>query len=79
MKTDFNQETMEKKRNYHRDNCSNRVREIITDLLGRTIVLSGQFAFEWTITIYSKDYTIRTTFKTGAEARKKFRKYKRKY
>lgn len=70
---------MEKrKKQYHRENCDNRMRDMFMDALGRTIVLSGQFAFEWSITIYSHGRIVRMTFKNGTEARKHFREYKKK-
>ena len=55
-----------------------KLREIYIDYLGRKVVLSGQHAFEWSITIYSSDRIIRFTFTTGREARKAFFAYKRK-
>ena len=47
--------------------------------LGRTIVLGGQHAFEYSITVISiTGRIVVTDFKNGKEARKEFYKYKRK-
>lgn len=69
---------MARKRTYHRENCDCFVREIIVDVCGRRIILSGQHAFEWSITIYTEERIVKTTYPNGREARKEFRKYKRK-
>lgn len=69
---------MARKYTYHRENCDCFIREIIVDIYGRKIILSGQHAFEWIITIVSIDRIVRTTFPNGREARKEFYKYKRK-
>ena len=67
-----------KKRTYHRENCDNRIREIITDMLGRTIVLAGKHAFEWSITICSDNTYYKITYKNRIEATKEFNKFKLK-
>lgn len=69
---------MAKKHIYHRENCNCFVRETITDIYGRIIVLSGQHAFEWSITIYTEERIVRITYPNSREARKEFYKYKRK-
>lgn len=66
------------KRNYNRDNCDSRLRAIITDKWGRTVVLLGKHAFEWEIVIQDNGKIIARTFKSGREARKEFNNYKRK-
>lgn len=48
------------------------------DAYGRTIVLGGQHAFEWSITIHTRERIIKTVYPNGREARKEFYKYKRK-
>lgn len=54
-------------------------REIIVDVYERRIILSGQHAFEYSITVISITGRIAATnFKNGKEARKEFYKYKRK-
>lgn len=70
---------MARKYIYHRENCDNFVREIIVDIWGRTIIMSGQHAFEYNITIISITGEPKTiTYKNGKEARKEFYKYKKK-
>lgn len=69
---------MSRKHIYHQENCDRFVRETIIDTWGRTIVLSGQHAFEWTITICTKTTMVTTKYPNGNKARKEFYKYKRK-
>ena len=44
---------MSRKYTYHRENCDCFIREIIVDVYGRRIVLGGQHAFEYSITVIS--------------------------
>lgn len=53
---------MSRKRIYHQENCDRFIRETIIDTWGRTIVLSGQHAFEWTITICTKTTMVTTKY-----------------
>ena len=70
---------MARKYTYHRENCDCFIREIIIDIYGRTIVLGGQHAFEYSITIISiTGKAVVTNFKNGREARKEFNNYKKK-
>ena len=70
---------MARKYTYHRENCDCLIREAIVDVYGRTIILGGQHAFEYSITVVSiTGKTVITNFKNGREARKEFQKYKRK-
>ena len=69
---------MARKYTYHRENCDCFIREIIVDIYGRKIILGGQHAFEWTITIVSIERVVQITFPNGRAARKEFYKYKRK-
>ena len=70
---------MARKHTYHRENCECFIREVIVDAYGRTIVLGGQHAFEYSITVISiTGRIVVTNFKNGKEARKEFYKYKRK-
>ena len=69
---------MSRKHTYHQENCDRFIRETIIDTWGRTIVLSGQHAFEWTITICTKTTMVTTKYPNGNKARKEFYKYKRK-
>lgn len=68
---------MKRKYTYHKENCNCFIRETIIDILGRTITLGGYHAFEWTITIYTKDRIISTQYPNSKEAKKEFQKYKR--
>lgn len=70
---------MARKYKYHRENCDCLVRRTIIDIYDRTIILGGQHAFEWYITIVTKDRIIRYEYPCGEVARKEFRKYKKKY
>lgn len=69
---------MARKYTYHRENCDTHVREIIVDIYERRIVLSGQHAFEWSITIYTRHSIVKTVYPISKKAREEFRKYKRK-
>lgn len=69
---------MSRKYTYHRENCDCFIREVIVDVYGRTIVLEGQHAFEWSITIHTRERIVKTVYPNGREARKEFCKYKRK-
>ena len=69
---------MARKHIYHRENCDCFTREITVDIYGRKVVLSGQHAFEWSITVYTEERIVRTTYPNSREARKEFYKYKRK-
>ena len=70
---------MARKYTFHRENSNRFIRETIVDIYGREVILSGQHAFEYSITVISITGKIVTTnFKNGREARKEFYKYKRK-
>ena len=69
---------MNRKHTYHRENCDCLIREIIVDVYGRKIILGGQHAFEWFITIHTRERIVKTVYPNGKEAREAFRKYKRK-
>lgn len=67
------------KHTYHRENCDTLVREVIVDVWGRRIVISGTHAFEYSITVISiTGRAVTTTYKSGREARAAFQRYKRK-
>lgn len=69
--------TMERKKKvYHRENCNCLIREIIVDIYGRNIILAGQHAFEWSITIVTRDKITKRIYPNGETARKEFKKYK---
>lgn len=66
-------------KNYRRANCTCSVRNFGVDKFGRTIVVTGQFAFEWSITIYNyRGEPTTTTYKDGARARAAFRELMKK-
>ena len=44
---------MDRKHNFHRENCESTLRATVTDQLGRTVSLFGTHAFEWSIVIAS--------------------------
>lgn len=50
----------------------------IVDILGRTIILSGTHAFEWSVIIVNKHSLTIIEFANRVEATKEFNKYKRK-
>lgn len=50
----------------------------IVDILGRTIILSGTHAFEWSVIIANKHSLTIIRFANRVEATKEFNKYKRK-
>lgn len=61
---------MARKHTYHRENCDCSIREVIVDVYGRKIILSGQHAFEYSITVISiTGRIVITDFKNGKEAR----------
>lgn len=71
--------TVKRTHTYHRENCDCFIREVIIDVYGRRIILGGQHAFEYSITVISiTGRIVVTNFKNGKEARKEFYKYKRK-
>ena len=69
---------MDRKHNFHRENCEYTLRATVTDQLGRTVSLFGTHAFEWSIVIESNNRIVMQTFEKGNIARREFTKYKRK-
>ena len=69
---------MDRKHNFHRENCESTLRATVTDALGRTVSLFGTHAFEWSIVIESNNRIVMQTFERGNIARKEFNKYRRK-
>lgn len=69
---------MARKHTYHRENCDCLIREVIVDVYGRRVILSGRHAFEWSITVCTSERIVRITYPNGREARKESYKYKRK-
>lgn len=70
---------MNRKRNYHKSNCDSTVRAIVTDALGRKVVLVGKHAFEWSILLEEEGRLVMTTFPNRKKAVDTFnKKYKNK-
>lgn len=40
-------------KNYHKENCKIKQRRCYKDIYGRTIIVTGRHAFEWTINVHS--------------------------
>lgn len=70
---------MARKYTFHRENCDCFIRKVVIDAIGRTVILGGQHAFEWTITIKEECKIIKYTFPNGKKAREEFKKYQRKH
>lgn len=66
-------------RKYNKKNCTTCVRCAVKDQYGRTIVLTGTFAFEWTINIIVNHRVTSMTFKDGKTARKQFKTITKKH
>lgn len=70
---------MSKRKQYHRSNCDNIVRAIVTDALGRKVILVGKHAFEWSIILEKEGKLVITTFPNREKAVDTFNnKYRRK-
>ena len=66
---------MARKHNYHRENCDCFIRETVVDIWGRTIHLAGRHAFEWSITVCTRETMITTRYPNGKEARKELTRW----
>jgi hypothetical protein len=60
------------KKKYHKSNCDNTVRAIVTDALGRKVILVGKHAFEWSIILEKDNKIIITTFSNREKAVNEF-------
>lgn len=70
---------MSKRKQYHKSNCDNTVRAIVTDALGRKVILVGKHAFEWSIILEKEGRLVITTFPNRKQAVDTFNnKYRRK-
>lgn len=69
---------MERKHEFHRNNCCSKVRAVVKDKWGRTISLLGTHAFEWSITIEACGKLTIQSFPSSKEARREFKQLKRK-
>lgn len=67
------------KRKYHKSNCDSTVRAIVTDPLGRKVILVGKHAFEWSIILEKEGRLVITTFPKREQAVDTFnKKYRNK-
>lgn len=58
---------------FNRANCTGAVRNVAIDKFGRKVIVTGTYAFEWSITIEDCYCgTTTTTYKSGAAARAAF-------
>lgn len=69
---------MARKYQYHRENCNNCLRAVITDSFGRTVSLYGKHAFEWEIVLERDGRTIVHQYSNRIEAVKEFNNYKKR-
>ena len=70
---------MNRKRKYHKSNCDSTVRAIVTDALGRKVILVGKHAFEWSIILEKEGRLVITTFPKREQAVDTFnKKYRNK-
>ena len=65
---------MNKRRQYHKSNCDSTVRAIVTDPLGRKVILVGKHAFEWSIILEKEGRLVITTFPKREQAVDTFNK-----
>ena len=66
-------------KHYNKRNCTSCIRACIIDAYGRKLTLSGQYAFNYSITIESITGNITVeVFKNGTIARKRFNELKKR-
>ena len=63
---------------YKKENCSSSVRDLFTDKWGREIIVTGTYAYEWSITIKTNMSVTSMRFKTRIEAVKLINELKRR-
>ena len=63
---------------YKKENCSSSVRDSFTDKWGREIIVTGTYAYEWSITIKTNMSVTSMRFKTRIEAVKLINELKRR-
>lgn len=67
------------KKRYHKEKCVSCIRNVTIDAYGRKLTLSGQYAFNYSITIESITGNITVeVFKNGTIARKRFNELKKR-
>lgn len=67
---------LKKKHVFNKQNCSSKVRAIITDDLGNVITLMGTHAYEWEIIKEADGKITMTSFRNRLEAKKEFNRIK---
>ena len=63
---------------YRKENCSSSVRDLFTDKWGREIIVTGTYAYEWSITIKTNMSVTSMRFRTRIEAVKLINELKRR-
>ena len=63
---------------YKKENCSSSVRDLFTDKWGREIIVTGTYAYEWSITIKTNMSVTIMIFITRIEAVKLINELKRR-
>ena len=53
---------------YRKENCSSSVRDSFTDKWGREIIVTGTYAYEWSVIIKSRTAVTSMRFRTRIEA-----------
>ena len=63
---------------FRKQNCTSSVRDLFTDKWGRQIIVTGTYAYEWSVTIKSHTSVTSMRFKTRIEAVKLIKELKRR-
>ena len=63
---------------YKKENCSSSVRDLFTGKWGREIIVTGTYAYEWSVTIKTNMSVTSMRFRTRIEAVKLINKLKRR-
>lgn len=64
---------------FRKQNCTSSVRDLFTDKWGRIIIVTGTYAYEWSVTIKSSISVTTMRFRTRIEAVKLITELKRKH
>ena len=63
---------------FKKQNCSSSVRDLFTDKWGRTIIVTGTYAYEWSVTIKSRTSVTSMRFETRIKAVKLINELKKR-
>lgn len=63
---------------YKKENCSSLVRDLFTDKWGREIIVTGTYAYEWSVTIKTNMSVTSMRFRTRIEAVKLINELKKR-